>query len=281
MTFVIEYGSGKRGDYDQTSDRDVLLLGERWTEVEGLYAQFKAADYSVSFFSTGQAKYLLSEGSLFFKHVVDEGQVILGGAGNFESFAAGWKPAQSYESEIQSTVDLLDLLGMVPSCRRGIAVAMDLLVSCLRSILIRRLAERGSYIFSWAKLIREASRCGLLPPDVGGVVLYGRQVKNNYRRFGRANAELSQVQQLIHITRAAVGSARAIPSVRFSNRAGISKIAENLRDYSYKQLRAWEFLCAECPRDPSLAQFERWARQPNYFCSMPAFQRSRTHNLLY
>lgn len=281
MTFVIEYGSGKRGDCDQTSDRDILLLGDNWPEVEGLYVQFADADYSVSFFSIGRAKYLLSAGSLFFKHVIDEGHVVRGGADNFQSLAAMWKPAKRYECEIQSTVDLLELLAVLPSCSRGVTIATDLLVNCLRSILIRRLAEQGSYIFSWTKLIRAASHRGLLPPDTERLVLVARRLKNEYRRFHRTHSELSLVEELAVITRAAVGDAGAIPRLRFSTARAIDNLAESLPDYSYKQLRAWEFLCAEYPDDSSLGQFEEWAMQPHYFCSLSACQRHSSHNFCY
>jgi hypothetical protein len=169
----------------------------------------------------------------------------------------------------------------VPPCRRGIAIATDLLVNCLRSILIRRLAEQGSYIFSWTKVVREASRRGLLPPDAERVVLSARRLKNEYRRFHRAHAELALVEQLADITRASIGYSRAVPHVRFSTAPTINKAAENLRDYSYKQLRAWELLCAEYPGDPSLAPFEKWAQQPNYFCSIPACQRPLAGNFCY
>ena len=101
---VIEYGSRKRGDDDFTSDSDVLFLGDAWTEVERLYRKFGAAGCSVSFFSTDRAKYLLSKGSLFFKHIIDEGHVILGSADDFFSLARAWKPANSYDAEVESTL---------------------------------------------------------------------------------------------------------------------------------------------------------------------------------
>ena len=206
-----------------------------------MYSKFQAAGCSVTYFSTQRAKYLTSIGSLFFKHVIDEGRVVFGGRDIFSSLATAWKPANDYGPEVDSTIDLLDLLARVPSCRRGVAIAADLLVNSLRSILIRRLAEHGSYIFSWRTVIREASKRGLLPSGAGRVVLHARRLKNEYRRSGYANVELTLVEQLADVVRAAVGHSDAVPRCVFQTGLGPATSQDAFAITHISSYELWNF----------------------------------------
>ena len=274
MTLIIAFGSGRRGDCDGTSDRDILFIADTFAEANQCYAQFQDAGYSVSFFSSTRAAYLVSRGSLFFRHVFDEGNVISGDKREFTRLGTEWQAAKDYQFEIESTIDLLDLLEVLPACQRGVTIATDLAVTGLRSILIRRLAQDGLYVFAWQTVLSEASRRGLIPAYAKRLVLDGRVIKNEYRRFGQARASLSVVQELLSVTRTATSCSCTMPRVRLAAGVTKSRVAERLSDYSYKQLRAWEFVCAEYPRDPALTEFERWSKQPNYFCS-PALTQGR------
>ena len=281
MTLVIAFGSRRRGDYDASSDRDVLFISDTFAEAKRRYAQCKEAGFSASFFSSACATYLVSRGSLFFRHVFDEGDVISGDQRKFTRLATDWQPANDYQFEIESTIDLLDLLEVLPASQRGVTIAADLMVTSLRSILIRRLAQNGLYVFAWQAVVSEASRCGLIPTYAKRLILDARRIKNEYRRFRYTRASLSLVQDLLGVTRTAIGSSRLMPRARLAAGATKSRVPERLTDYSYKQLRAWEFLCADYPGDPALVQFEEWSKQPNYFCSLPMTERGESNNFSY
>ncbi len=264
--FVIEFGSTKRGDADWTSDRDVLLLGDRWIEIEQNKIRFKALGYNVSCFSIGCATYLLRQGSLFFKHVIDEGSLISGCEPDYRALMSKWKRPNSYDREIRSTTDLLELLLFTPRCNRGLTIAVDILVNALRSILIRRLAEEGRYIFSWRRILAESSELGFFPSKAQRPILAARMIKNQYRQSGQTNAELQLIESLTEVLRAASGCAECTPRMQFTDRRASTRLTERFPDHSYKQLRSFEFLCAQYPRDPGLAQFEASIKEPNYFC---------------
>lgn len=280
MMFVVEFGSKKRGDHDCTSDRDVLLLGDRGMEMEEHKARFTAEECNVSCFSITCARYLLSHGSLFFKHVIDEGSLIAGAVHEFERLTSAWKRARSYDCEIQSTVDLLELLSFTPLCSRGLTIGVDILVNCLRSILIRKLAKEGLYIFSWRGVLAHSSNLGFLPRDAERVVLYARMIKNQYRRSGQMTGELRLLESLAEIVRVTTGDGDRVPRIQFSSRRNNGRLPERLPDHSYKQLRALEFLCAQYPSDPSLAPLERFFKEPNSFCSAK-HQNAEVLNFVY
>lgn len=261
---IIEFGSSKRGDLDSSSDRDVLIIGNNWHELSEERATRKRYGYSVSCFTRDRALYLVSTGNLFFKHIKDEGVLVSGPEEEYSQLMATWRPAASYTHEIEQNLDLLEVLAFTPHSHWGIAVAIDIISSSVRNILIRRLATFGIYVFAWEGILETAATFGQIRHNDVELFLFARRIKNMYRKgqlFGVGEAFLNDLSE------AAARVFRIGNFVYFNSRKNIRSLPEQFLDGSYKQLRGLELLCAEYAFEPALARYSEWVKEPSTFCA--------------
>ena len=158
---TVEFGSRMRGDYDASSDRDLLIIGDRWSQLIETSSDNRWRGYSLSRFTYDRATYLISTGSLFFKHIAEEGTLVEGSEADFQELLGAWTPAPSYRQEIEENVDLLNLVEFLPKSIVGPSVGVDIIFTALRSVLIRELAGEGFYLFSWKAILAESQSDGL------------------------------------------------------------------------------------------------------------------------
>ena len=95
---AIEFGSKKRGDFNISSDKDMLLIGSSLAQLFKEKERKKIEGYSVSCMATTKAKYMVNQGSLFFKHIIDEGFLIEGNRGKYHEIIRDWKAAPKRDS---------------------------------------------------------------------------------------------------------------------------------------------------------------------------------------
>jgi len=260
---TVEFGSQTRGDCDVFSDRDLLIVGttsqlitapkdERWR------------NHSISRFTYDKAAYLISSGSLFFKHILDEGSLVEGSTADADRLFRAWKPAPSYREEIEENVDLLDLVEFIPNSMLGLSAAIDIIFTALRSILIRELASNGLFLFSWKQILEKAELLGWITAREKFLFLQARKLKNAYRR-----GEKPQIQHDFFncFSEAAFKTLRISRKTMLADRKAIFGLADHFLDRSYKQLRAIELLCAEYEFDNSLSHFGELVKNPTQFCS--------------
>jgi hypothetical protein len=262
--FVVGYGSRRRGDYRKLSDKDVLLIASNWKKLSTEKSRWKREGFSVSCCTTNRATYLIRAGSLFFKHIIDEGFLLRGSCNDFDRLAKQWHPAGRYEDEIEDNLDLLEILHFIPKSNAGLSATLDIVISSVRNILIRKLASMGNYVFSWGGVLGTAVRRGLIKPEDIPVFLIARDMKNIYRQGIILNLSLTYIERLMEGAERAFGNST---KYRFAPRKYIQELPERYRDGTYKQLRALELLCAEYSFDLSLKLFLQWVREPSYFCA--------------
>jgi hypothetical protein len=264
MMLVVEFGSRRRGDYHFSSDKDLLVLASNWEEIKQETEKRKLQGYSVSAFLLGKASYLVKTGSLFFKHIADEGTLIWGPQHEYQQLISRWRPARSYDDDIAENLDLLEVLDFIPVSHFGFLVTVDILISSVRNILIRKLARYGMYIYSWNEIFQAAQKHGMIKVDDISVFLRARHLKNLYRQGDRQRVTLSFLERLLDGAERACGA-----SLRFGfpGREEIRSLPERFDDGTYKQLRALELMCAEYSFDASLGVQLAWIRQPSYFCA--------------
>ena len=105
LTLVL-FGSYSRGDYDSSSDIDVLEITR---EKEKPYSKAKI---NFSTYSLDQLKTMASEGNLFVLHIIMEGEVISGNFKILDILNASFKRQNNYKGfrdEIILTAKLLDV----------------------------------------------------------------------------------------------------------------------------------------------------------------------------
>lgn len=258
----IEFGSRQRGDSDRSSDRDILLIASNWEQLAKEKALRTAQGYSVSCFTNDTSSYLVESGSLFFKHVIDEGVLVHGSEMEYLSLTRKWSPAKNYQEEIDSNIDLLEVLDFVPETTGGIVAAVDIIICSIRNILIRKLAHAGIYVFSWKHVLDNAAEMGLICEESTKTFLLARAIKNLYRQGHIKPIPLSFVDHLVD------GSKHVFDgrlNFNISTRSKIQTFTDKCCDGSYKQLRAMELLCASYDFDPSMQDYLNWIKEPSYF----------------
>lgn len=262
---AIEFGSKKRGDFNMSSDKDMLLIGSNFTQLLKEKERRKIEGYSVSCMTTDKAKYLVGQGSLFFKHIIDEGSLITGNHDEHFEIIKHWKASPNYQNDIEGNVELLEILSQVPKTSEGILAATDLLTISIRNILIRKLALVGLYVFSWEKVSSLAVMHDLIELNEKTILLHARHIKNYYRQG--YNVQISEffLERLLGILGGILGKKI---DFRFGKKSDIVQLPEKCNDGSYKQLRAIEFLCAFYGFDLSPHEFIIWIKDPNFFCSL-------------
>ena len=250
---LISFGSQARGEADLYSDTDLLEVSD--TESN----DFKP----VGTISVSRDMLLAASrtGSLFIKHLFSEGRLVAGPPSDFAALRRSWRSAVSYQDEIEENRDLLTLLAYVSGNQAGLVAAMDITICALRSILIRVLAERGEYIFSWAKLAERSLSAGLIQPHGPALIQAARRMKNLYRCGKRVIVPHSFVCTLIEAAQPALGC------VRF-HAGGVVPydLPDRCPERSYKQLRAMELVRAAYSNDRSFERWSAWIADPRSFC---------------
>lgn len=259
---TVEFGSRERGDFNISSDKDMLLIGNN---LEDLFKEKEKRinnGHSVTCMTTAKAKHMVNHGSLFFKHIIDEGRLVEGSKNNFFEIIKNWKPAPSYQDEINANADLFELLSYLPKNQIGILTASDIVTISIRNILIRKFASHGLYIFSWEHISNTALQFNLIDLNEKNILLHSREIKNFYRQGYKIQISICFFESLLGILSKIMGEKIKF---RFVKKSEILQLHEKFENGSYKQLRAIELLCAfygfeSCPKT-----FIKWIKDPNYF----------------
>lgn len=264
MMLAVEFGSGKRGDCDYTSDRDLLLISTDWKKIMLETERKSTEGFSVSSFLLNKATYLVNSGSLFFKHISDEGVLVSGSKNDYRILMSGWQAAADYKDEAYENIDLLEVINFIPRSPQGVAAAVDILISSVRNILIRRLACDGEYVFSWESVFTTAENRKIIKKEDIKLLLVARRIKNLYRQGHIASISIQYFEALLEASSRACGVAL---QPRYATRAELRSLPEKYADGSYKQLRAMELMCAEYPFDCTVDSLLNLVRRPAYFCA--------------
>ena len=261
---VIEFGSKKRGDFNMSSDKDMLLVGSNLSQLFKERERRKDDGYSVTCMTIDKAKYMVNHGSLFFKHIVDEGHLVEGCKEKYLGIIEGWKAAPNYQREIDGNVELFEILSYLPKTAKGVLAATDIATISIRNILIRKLASLGLYVFSWEQVSSTAVNLNFIDLNEKIILLHARQIKNYYRQGCDIQLSIFFLERLLGILGKILGKRI---EYNFSNKKEIIQLHEKCTDGSYKQLRAIELLCAYYGFESSPPKFLNWIRDPNYFCA--------------
>jgi len=261
---VIEFGSNKRGDFNMSSDKDMLLIGGDLSKLFKEKERRKIEGYSVTCMTRNKAKYMVNQGGLFFKHIIDEGFLVEGSQEKYLDIIRGWNAAPNYQKDIDGNVELLEILSHVPKTSEGLLVAADIVTISIRNILIRKLASLGLYVFSWEGVATAALDFNFITFNEKIILLHARQIKNYYRQGSDIQVSIFFLERLLMII-----SKILCKKIDFSfgKKQEIIQLHEKCNDGSYKQLRSLELLCAFYGFDSSPQKILNWIRDPNYFCA--------------
>ncbi len=274
MTTIIEFGSRRHESYDFYSDKDAYILFSPNDNFVKEKKELERQGYSVTTSSIRRAKYLSAGGNLFVKHVFFEGAAISGTEEEITNIKNLWRPARSYDHEIEENVEMLGLLEVIPSTKESMATVNDIIICSLRNILIRKLANKGIFVFSWKDVISLSVKHNFINEIDAKVMFQARRYKNVYRFgfFPKLNEIF--IQNLELISKKVIDKKRRF---RFGSHKQILASPETVEEGSYSQLRAIELLCSHYHFHESMKKYSALVKDPAYFsalCSNRALERT-------
>lgn len=146
MTIKILYGSQTRGDIDNLSDCDMMIVGEKHH-----YEEVKP-NSDITYYTKKRLKALQRSESLFLVHIKKEGVILEDENGWFKSFINSiddFIPKQTEITKVKTSLKTLLELGRNNST---LGCWYDSVFIFLRDLLIKLNAQQGNYIFSTSEL---------------------------------------------------------------------------------------------------------------------------------
>lgn len=264
MICSIAIGSAARGDVDGTSDKDAVVVGSSLDAVVREKGRLEAAGWSVTPYSLTKFEVLAGRGSLFLKHVLDEGVTLRGDQSVLNDTRKLWSARTCYLDEIEDNLNFLMLLRCVPNTQQGYLAAVDIITCSIRNILVRRLANAGEYTFSWSQIFCAGVRHQFLKADCGRALRWARRVKNMRRAGLYLPVQRGKVDEVLMLFDSILDGA----TLRVGqSRMEIERAALAFDQWSYGRLRGYELLAATDQGDPALVRLMGAATAPAYFLS--------------
>ena len=262
MSTVIEFGSRIHGCHDIFSDKDAYLLYGPNDDVSKEKKNLERKGFSVTTSSISRAQHLAARGSLFVRHVFFEGKLVKGSEDQQKYINKIWCPASSYDEEVESNIELLSLLESIPSTIEAVATVNDIIVCSTRNILIRKLANRGVFVFSWSDVISQSIRYNFIDQNDALLIRQARRIKNSYRMGVMPRLSATYLNDLEKLSQRVIDRRR---NFLFGSHKRILSSPEHEKEGSYSQLRAIELLCAYYHFNAQMKKYAVIVQDPAYF----------------
>jgi len=191
------FGSSARGDDDQASDKDVLIVSNAWGRISHIKEKYSNDGYSVSFYPPSVFAKMCESGSLFVKHIKDEGIEIIDSSHWLKNLLETYTPKKSYAEDLKLFNQVLFTLIRFKTSNRMRMFCADILHTYLRSYSIMTMAENGYFAFSTqiiTSFLQEKFRGQF---DFGDIFPKLRKMKKAYREGARQTTGFEDIVDLL------------------------------------------------------------------------------------
>ncbi len=175
------FGSMSRGDADEFSDRDILIVSDCVQALDRRRGELEANGYSVAAYTWRKLGALSKNGALFIQHLKLESVIRTDDSGRLSELINDFQPKQSYFEELASNRRLFQLVESYPVGGVGSLWCADVLYVALRNFGVLRLAELGKYVFSYQSILDELVNESILDRDKVSALRGLRLAKSLYR----------------------------------------------------------------------------------------------------
>ena len=182
------FGSASRGETDQLSDRDILIIDNDVQLLRHRAVELAEAGWSVASYTFAKFDALCAMGALFVQHIKLESTIITDRNDALTRRLTVFQPRTSYSKELSDNANLAALAGIVPVGTRGTLLAADILYVTVRNFGILSLAERNIHVYSFNSVLSELESAGLVGPGGARALAVLRFLKCLYRSGEAGNA---------------------------------------------------------------------------------------------
>lgn len=232
---VIVFGSVARGEADQLSDLDVLLVSNDPEFLKDETAKWKSKGWSVATYSPARLKKLCSVKSLFIQHLKQEGLIVSDHNKWLRIILEGFSPKNSYLREARESIALFKPAERMPLRDDGLSFVADNLYVAVRNYGLNLLASQHVYKFEFKDIVLSLRKKLDLKDNDVETLLSLRAGKFDYRERIRNNSSLKSWAEMIDAA---------------------SRVA---KDCNFQSLSAYEPIrWMNCPY-ATIRDFESWA----------------------
>lgn len=175
------FGSVVRGDMDQMSDRDILIVDDNPAILLERTRELEAEGWSVASYTFAKLGALASKGALFVQHLKLESEIINDVGGRLAAILRSFEPRKSYVQELNENARLANLAGSIPIAPRGELLATDILYVAVRNFGVMQLAQRGIHLYSYGSILQALENQGILASNGVRALSVLRSFKCLYR----------------------------------------------------------------------------------------------------
>ena len=175
------FGSCARGDSDQLSDRDLLLVSKDSKILKSEASRLENLGWSCSTLTWSQLSQACKRKSLFIQHLKLEGIVIKDTFDRLLNFLYYAEPRCDYSWEIEQAKDLISLIEYIPLNNWGSNWALDVLMVGFRSLGYAILANEGMFRFSFDEVLNDLYKIGFLKSSDLPTLRALRKWKHSFR----------------------------------------------------------------------------------------------------
>lgn len=178
---ILIFGSSVRRDFDKYSDKDLLIAADSYERINELQSYYSRNDWSISTYTYDKLEYLAENGSLFIKHLAQEGKFLKDDNGRLNDVICGFQEKNNYRADLNNCINYFQILNQYPDTVLGFAWFCDCFYVGLRNYLIYKYAEKGLFEFSYVELLSLLEQDDLINNEQKCLLTEIRVVKRNYR----------------------------------------------------------------------------------------------------
>lgn len=237
---ILKYGSYIRGNSDKYSDKDILIVADKFEELNNLNNYYSNKGWSTSLYTYDKIEYLAKNGYLFVKHLINEGKIIEDENNILYNILQKFEERLDYTHEIKKSSEFINYLNIIPNKIESYFWLCDNIYVALRNLLIYKSALKNEFLFSYVDLIRSLLNEKSITKSEFDTLLQLRVIKSCYRN------DYKDIYPSLDYTQKVISLANKLGlnlKIEFSTNMNCLKLVDypNI-DSSYKKLRFIELI---------------------------------------
>lgn len=237
---ILKYGSSITRKSDKYSDKDLLIVGDNYEEINSLKQNYSSLGWSVSSYTYSKLHYLSKNGYLFIKHLINEGEIQEDYQDKLKNVFLDFKECLDYNEELNKAANFVNFVNEIPDTTISYSWLCDNIYITFRNYLIYKSAIKKDFKFGYIDLINQLLDENIIDSIEVKLLLELRVIKSCYRNnFEDIVPSKDYLNRVIII----VNRIGLNVNVQFTkNSLDFSKINFNKIKSPYKKLRFLELV---------------------------------------
>lgn len=178
---ICAFGSKVRKDFDQYSDKDLLIVSDDTTILSSLKDNYESKGWSTSTYTYKKLAYLAHNGSLFIHHLKTESDILVDESNELSTILKKFRLKDNYHKELVDDLQFFSAFTSVNEAKLAYAWLIDLFCVGFRNYYIHYYANKGLYIYSFKAIIQQLLFENQITKLESNILMELRIIKRMYR----------------------------------------------------------------------------------------------------